>query len=69
MLCAFTVGFQKVNESCLLLTSRSFSRCKGTSLKVPAMIFFDLAKKVRDTEKFSLHTMTDVTFIVLFSQE
>ena len=43
------------------------------NLKVPAMIVYDVATKVLDTESFLQHTIadlsSDITFIVLLSQE
>ena len=72
MFCAFTVGFQKVYKSCLLLLV-ALPGLIVASLKVVAMIFFDVAKKVLDTEKFPQHTIADlnsgISFIVLCSQE
>ena len=72
MFCAFTVGFQKVYKSCLLLLV-ALPGLIVASLKVVAMIVFDVAKKVLDTEKFPQHTIADlnsgISFIVLCSQE
>ena len=72
MFCAFTVGFQKVYKSCLLLLV-ALPGLIVASLKVVAMIVFDVAKKVLDTEKFPQHTIVDlnsgISFIVLCSQE
>ena len=63
MLRAFTVGFGKVKTLF----------CIVASLKVPAMIAYDVATKVLDTELFPQYTIADlnsgITFIVLFSQE
>ena len=62
MLRAFTVGFGKVKTLF----------CIVASLKVPAMIAYDVATKVLDTELFPQYTIADlnsgITF-VLFSQE
>ena len=72
MFCAFTVDFQKVYKSCLLLLV-ALPGLIVASLKVVAMIVFDVAKKVLDTEKFPQHTIADlnsgISFIVLCSQE
>ena len=72
MFCAFTVGFQKVYKSCLLLLV-ALPGLIVASLKGVAMIVFDVAKKVLDTEKFPQHTIVDlnsgISFIVLCSQE
>ena len=72
MFCAFTVGFQKVYKSCLLLLV-ALPDLIVASLKVVAMIVFDVAKKVLDTEKFPQHNIADlnsgISFIVLCSQE
>ena len=77
MLRAFTVGFQKVLKSCLLLLvvlpGLIDTLCTVASLKVPAMIIYDVATKVLGTEVFPQHNIADlnsgITFIVLLSQE
>ena len=77
MLRAFTVGFCKVYKSCLLLLvalpGLIDTLCTVASLKVPAIIIYNVATKVLDTELFPQHTIADlnsgITFIVLSSQE
>ena len=47
--------------------------CTGVSLKVSAIIVYDLATKVLDTEVIPQHNIADlissITLLVLFSQE
>ena len=56
MLRAFTVNFEKVLKSCLLLFAVLLGLidtfCTGASLKVPAMTVYDVATKVLGTEEF-----------------
>ena len=58
MLPAFTVGFKKVLKSCLLLhvalTDLIDTLCTVASLKVLAMIAYDVATKVLGTKEASL---------------
>ena len=65
MLSAFPVSFQKVHKSCLLLLVALLGSidtlCKVVGLKVPAMIVYDVATKVLDTEVFPQHTIADLT--------
>ena len=77
MLRSFTVSLEKVLKSCLLI----FAALPGlidtlrtvASLKVPAMLVYDMATKVFGIELFPHHNIADlncgITFIVLFSQE
>ena len=64
MFSAFPVSFQKVHKSCLLLLVALLGSidtlCKVVGLKVPAMIVYDVATKVLDTELFPQHTIADV---------
>ena len=77
MLCAFTVRFQKVIKSCPLLLAALLglidTLCLVATLRLPAMIVYDVATKVLGTEVFPQHNIADmnsrITFIVLFSQE
>ena len=77
MLCAFTISFQKVLKSCLLLfvavPGLIDTLCTVASSKIPVMIVYDVATKVLGTEEFLQHNIADlnsgVIFIVLFSQE
>ena len=54
---AFTVGFEKVVKSCLLLLAAlpclMDTLCTIASLKVPTMIVYDVATKSLDKELFS----------------
>ena len=59
MLRAFTVGFQKVYESCLLLLV-AFPGLIDTLLHSRQMIVYDVATNVLDTEIFPQHTMADL---------
>ena len=47
--------------------------CRVASLKVPAMIVYNMATKALGTEEFPKHNIADlnpgITFIVLFTQE
>ena len=63
-------------KSCLLFLVALpgvIDNCAVASLKVPAMIVYDVAMKVRDTESFPQHNITclisGITFIVFLSQE
>ena len=74
MLCAVTVVFEKVIKSCLLLPAALpglINTFWTDSLNVPAIIFYDVATKVLDTEVFPQHNMVDlnsgITLFVLFS--
>ena len=74
MLSAFTVGFQKVLKSCLLLLvglpGLIDTLCTVASLKVPAMIVFDVATKLLGTEEFPQHNIAELnTGTFLFSQD
>ena len=64
MLHAFTVGFEKVLKNCLLLLAALPGLigifCTVASLKVPAMIIFDLATEVLGTELFPQHNIINV---------
>ena len=74
---AFTVNFEKVLKSCLLLFAVLLGLidtfCTVASLKVPTMTVYDVATKVLGTEEFPQHNITDlnscITFIVLTSRE
>ena len=77
MLRVFTVCFQKVLKSCFLLLvalpDLIDTLYTVASLKVPAMIVFDVATKVLGTEEFPQHNIAELnsgtTLIALFSQE
>ena len=77
MLCAFTVGFQKVLRVAFyfswLCPVKLTLFCTVASLKVPSMTVYDVATKVLDTKIFHQHNIAglifDITFIVLFSKE
>ena len=77
MLCSFSVGLHKVYQSCLLLLLALLglivTLLHNASLKVPAMIVYDVATMVLDIEIFPQHAFADlisgITFIVSFSQE
>ena len=81
MLRTFIVGFLESFKSCLLLLvalpglidTLHICTCTFASLKDPAMIDYDVATTVLDTESFPQHTIADlssgITFIVLFIQE
>ena len=61
-------------KSCLLLLAPQAGLiCTVGSLKVPAVIGYDVATKVLDTNILSAqhrwHMISGITFIVLFSQE
>ena len=63
MLCAFTVGFLESFKSCLLLLVALpgfIDTLAVASLKVPAMIVYDVATKVLDTKLFPQHTIADL---------
>ena len=75
--CAFAVGFQKVLRVVFyflwLCPVQLALLCRVASLKVPAMIFYDVATKVLDTEIFSQYNITGlmisgITFMVWFRQ-
>ena len=70
MLRAFTVGFCKVYKSCLLLLvalpGLIDTLCTVASLKVPAIIIYNVATKVLDTELFPQHTIADLNFGITF---
>ena len=76
MLRAFTIGFEKVSKSCLLLLV-ALPSVIDTFLQsywlTPVMIVYDVATKVLDTQLFSQHNIADfnsgIIFIVLFSHE
>ena len=77
MLRAFTVGFEKVLKSCLLLPTALLGLIDTlwtvASLKVPAMTVYDVVTKVLGLELFLQHNIADlnpgITFIVLLNQE
>ena len=64
MLHTFTVGFQKILKSCLLLPvalpGLINTLLTVASLKVPAMTVYDVATKVLDTEVFPQHNIADL---------
>ena len=72
MLGAFTIGFEKVLKSCLLLLA-AFPGLIDTFVQLVAMIVCDVATKVLGTELFPQHSIADlisvIAFIFLFSQE
>ena len=60
----FTVGFEKVLKSSLLLFA-AFpglinTLCTVASLKVPAMTVYDVETKVLGTELFAQHNIADI---------
>ena len=77
MLRVFTVGFEKVLKSCLLLDAASTGLieifCAAAGLRVPTMVVYAVATKILDRELFPQHNITElnsgITFTVLFSQE
>ena len=64
MLLAFTIWFQKVFKTCLLLIVALPNLialfCPVAGLKIPAMIVYDVATKVLDTEMSPQHTIADL---------
>ena len=72
MLCAFTVGFLESFKSCLLLLVALpgfIDTLAVASLKVPAMIVYDVATKVLDTKLFPQHTIADLNSGIHFFVE
>ena len=72
MLCAFTVGFLVSFKSCLLLLVALpgfIDTLAVASLKVPAMIVYDVATKVLDTKLFPQHTIADLNSGIHFFVE
>ena len=77
MLRSFTVSFEKVLKSCLLifmaLPVLIDTLCTVAGLKAPAMLVYDMATKVFGIELFPHHNIADlnssITFIILLSQE
>ena len=66
MLRAFTVDFEKVSKSFLLLLAALPSLIAstfytGASLKVPVIIVYDVATKILGTELFPQHNIAKIT--------
>ena len=80
MLRAFTIGFQKVYKSCLLLlmalsalmdTLLHCCQFEGSyydclCLKVPTMIVYDVTTKVLEIKKFPQHTIAELNSAIIF---